>query len=116
LRARLAAERGPAFDRSRAERMLRRMIEQSGLPWPQFNTCVLGFEVDAYWPEHRVILEVDGYDPHAHWAAFERDRRRDQSLTAAGFTVIRTTWHQLINETLGVAVRVATTLARHLPT
>ncbi|HEY2316871.1 MAG TPA: DUF559 domain-containing protein, partial [Solirubrobacteraceae bacterium] len=115
LRARLAAEQGPAFDRSRAERVLRRLIEQAGLPWPQFNTYVLGFEVDAHWPDHRVILEVDGHDPHGHWAAFERDRLRDQTLTAAGYTVIRTTWHQLTEETLGVAVRVATTLATHLP-
>jgi very-short-patch-repair endonuclease len=115
LRARLAAEQGPAFDRSRAERILRRMVEQGGLPWPRLNTYVLGFEVDAYWPEHRVILEVDGHDAHGHWAAFQRDRRRDQILTAAGYTVIRVTWHQLTGETLGVAVRVAQALARHEP-
>ena len=115
VRARLAAEQGPAFDRSRSERILRRMIEEGGMPWPHFNTYVLGFEVDAYWPRHGVLVEVDGHDSHDHWAAFERDRRRDQTLTAAGYVVIRVTWHQLLDETLGVAVRLATTLARHAP-
>ena len=115
VRARLAQEQGSGFDRSRAERILRRIVEQGGLPWPRFNTYVLGFEADAYWPEHRVIVEVDGYEAHGHWAAFQRDRRRDQTLTAAGYTVIRVTWHQLIEETLGVAVRIAQVLARHAP-
>lgn len=30
--------------------------------------------------------------------AFEADRQRDQRLTAAGWTVIRCTWHQVLNE------------------
>jgi very-short-patch-repair endonuclease len=115
LRALLAHEQGPGFDRSRAERILRRIVEQGGLPWPRFNTHVLGFEADAYWPEHGVIVEVDGYDAHGHWAAFQRDRRRDQTLTSAGYTVLRVTWHQLIEETLWVAVRIAQVLARHAP-
>ena len=115
VRARLAREQGPVFDRSRAERILRRIVEQGGLPRPQFNTYVLGFEVDAYWPDIGVIVEVDGYDPHGHWTAFQNDRRRDQTLTAAGYTVVRVTWHQLTRETLGVAVRIAQTLARRAP-
>jgi very-short-patch-repair endonuclease len=115
VRARLAAEQGPAFDRSRAERILRCIIEEGGLPWPQFNTYVLGFEADAYWPDHGVVVEVDGYDSHGHRAAFERDRLRDQTLTAAGYVVIRVTWHQLLGQTLGVAVRLATTLTRRAP-
>jgi very-short-patch-repair endonuclease len=36
-------------------------------------------------------VEVDGYGVHGHRAAFERDRRRDQVLAAAGYTVLRVT-------------------------
>jgi very-short-patch-repair endonuclease len=70
---------------------------------------------DFYWPQHKVIVEVDGYQFHGHRSAFERDRRKDQLLTAAGYTVIRFTWHQLCNEPLRVAAVIATTLTAHDP-
>jgi very-short-patch-repair endonuclease len=38
---------------------------------------------------------LDGRKTHGTRQAFETDRRRDQRLTAAGWTVIRTTWRQL---------------------
>ncbi|MBV9838606.1 MAG: hypothetical protein JO156_10815 [Solirubrobacterales bacterium] len=43
-------------------------------------------------------------------AAFERDRRRDQILTAHGYRVIRITWRQLTREPFAVVVRVAAAL------
>jgi hypothetical protein len=44
-------------------------------------------------------------------AAFERDRRRDQRLAAAGFQVIRITWRQLEAEPMAVLARLAQALA-----
>jgi very-short-patch-repair endonuclease len=58
-----------------------------------------------------LIVEVDGYDFHKDRAAFERDRRRDQILTAAGYHVIRVTWRQLRDEPMVVIVRLAQALA-----
>jgi very-short-patch-repair endonuclease/predicted transcriptional regulator of viral defense system len=52
------------------------------------NVKVLGHEVDAYWPEFKLIAEVDG-PPHERPRAKRRDRRRDRELKAAGFTVLR---------------------------
>lgn len=55
---------------------------------------------------------MDGYRPHAHGAAFERDRRKDMALTAAGYTVIRVSWCQLQRERLAVVAVIATALGR----
>jgi predicted transcriptional regulator of viral defense system len=50
---------------------------------------------DFAWPDRKVVVETDGRRTHGTNHAFEADRRRDQRLTAAGWTVIRTTWRQL---------------------
>jgi len=50
---------------------------------------------DFAWPDLRIVVETDGRKTHGTAQAFESDRRRDQRLTAAGWTVIRTTWLQL---------------------
>lgn len=57
------------------------------------------------------MLEVDGFRFHGSRAAFERDRRRDQRLAAAGFQVIRITWRQLEQEPMAVVARLAQALA-----
>jgi len=40
--------------------------------------------VDARWPGHRLIVEIDSWEFHAHRAAFENDRARDAKMQAAG--------------------------------
>ena len=52
------------------------------------NVKVLGHEVDVFWPEFKLIAEVDG-PPHERPRAKRRDRRRDRELRAAGYTVLR---------------------------
>jgi predicted transcriptional regulator of viral defense system len=51
---------------------------------------------DFAWPALKIAVETDGRRTHGTRQAFESDRRRDQRLTAAGWTVIRTTWRQLM--------------------
>ena len=108
LRALLNDE--PTLTRSEAERRLRRLIRDAGLPPPESNVRLLGFEVDFVWRAARLVVEVDGHAFHAHRAAFERDRERDQALVAAGFRVIRVTWRQLEREPLAVMARIAQAL------
>jgi very-short-patch-repair endonuclease len=55
------------------------------------------------WREQRLVVEVDGYAFHSSRRSFERDRRKDQELTAAGYRVIRVTWRQLTAEPTAVA-------------
>ena len=88
LRA-LQSDNASGFTRSAAERMLRELIRAANLPRPRFNARLAGYEVDAVWPDRRLVVEVDGYAYHGHRAQFERDRRKDLALTAAGYRVIR---------------------------
>jgi very-short-patch-repair endonuclease len=88
----------PQITRSEAERRLRRLIKAARLPRAVTNTRVAGWEVDAFWPRERLVVEVDGFAYHGNRAAFERDRRKDAALVAAGYRVVRITWRQLVDE------------------
>ena len=101
----------PQLTRSEAERRLRKLIRAARLPRPQTNTKVAGWEVDAVWPAQRLVVEVDGFAYHGNRAAFERDRRKDAALVAAGYRVVRITWRQLVEEPHAVVAL----LARLLP-
>ncbi len=110
LRALLEAGRDPALTRKEAEERMLALIRDAQLPAPIVNGRVHGLEVDFRWPDQRLIVEIDGYQFHGHRAAFERDRRRDQTLAAAGYRVIRVTWRQLVEEPLAVIARIAMAL------
>jgi len=65
------------------------------LPRPACNVLVEGYEVDAFWPAQRLVVELDSWEFHRGRRAFERDRERDAVLQAAGYRVIRITWRRL---------------------
>jgi REase_MTES_1575 len=90
--------RGAGIVRSELEERFQAFLIQAGLPLPKANMYVEGFEVDCVWPEHRLIVELDGHATHAPIHAFEHDRARDRRLEAAGWRVIRITWRQLHEE------------------
>ena len=87
------------------------LARAAGLPAPLVNVRRHGFEIDFLWPDAGVAVEVDGYAFHSGRDSFERDRRRDQILLAAGITVLRVTWRQLTTEPLAVAASLAAALA-----
>jgi very-short-patch-repair endonuclease/predicted transcriptional regulator of viral defense system len=105
-------DEGGTYDRSEAERLIRGLCKQAQLPQPLTNIMLNGHLVDFFWPDHRLIVEVDGYDTHGNRQAFEKDRRRDQTHIAAGYVVIRITWRQLQHEPIALAARIAQALAR----
>ncbi len=69
------------------------------------------WEVDLLWPEHGLVVEVDGFGAHGHRQAFERDRHKQTDLVAHGFRVIRVTWRQLRDEPLVLIAQLARSLA-----
>lgn len=100
----------PAFTRSRAERLLVRLLRVAKLPQPEFNATAEGFEVDALWRRQRVVLELGSYTFHATRAAFERDRRKTAALTRAHYVVLRTTWREMTGESHALVARAAEAL------
>lgn len=101
----------PALTRSEAERRLLDLIDRAGLPRPQTNVGVAGWEVDALWPTERLVVEVDGFAFHSTREAFERDRRKETDLAAAGYRVARVTWRQIVREREVVVASLARALS-----
>jgi very-short-patch-repair endonuclease len=112
LRKILKAEKGRGFTRQEAERRLRALVTAAGLPPAEYNARLHGYELDALWRSAGIVVEVDGFAAHGQRAAFERDRRKDQVLAAAGYQVIRVTWRQIEHEPLAVVARIAQAMAR----
>ena len=72
------------------------VARRARLPPAQFHARILGFEVDFAIVPERVVLECDGWTSHGlDRVQFERDRRRDAALAAAGWIVLRFTWMQI---------------------
>ncbi|MGH2916089.1 MAG: type IV toxin-antitoxin system AbiEi family antitoxin domain-containing protein [Solirubrobacteraceae bacterium] len=99
------------FTRSEAEELFLDLVRRATLPQPLVNSRVHGYEVDFLWPEQGVAVEIDGFAFHGTRDAFERDRRKDARLRAAGVLVIRITWRQLTDEPLAVVADLARALA-----
>jgi very-short-patch-repair endonuclease len=111
MRRLLKLEDDSGYTQSKAERLMRRLSRAAGIPQPLCNRRIHGQRVDFLWPEHKVVVQVDGFQFHGHRSAFERDRKKDQVLIAAGYRVVRITWLQLVNEPLRVAAVIAAALA-----
>jgi len=100
------------FTRSEAEERFLALVRRGGLPQPLVNVKRLGYEIDFFWPDQGVAVEVDGFAYHSTRDRFEGDHQRDRRLRKAGITVIRVTWRQLQREPEAVLVDVAQALAR----
>jgi len=100
LRSALAtlATADPDVTRSELEERFLALVAEHGLPRPRANARLHGHEVDFLWPAQRLVVETDGAAAHLTPTAFERDRRRDATLLAAGHQVVRLTWRQVVQE------------------
>lgn len=111
LRAVVEGAGGPALTRSEAESLFLRLVRKVGLPAPEVNVTVQGYELDFLWPSAGIAVEVDGFAFHSSRPVFESDRRRDLRLAAAGIQVIRVTWRRLVDEPGATMVELGQTLA-----
>ena len=66
-------------------------VQRYGLPTPQINVIVHGREVDAYFPDAKLIVEADGWAFHNDRQAFESDRERDAENLRHGLNTLRIT-------------------------
>lgn len=67
------------------------LLEHPEIPQPLRNVHVGGWEIDCWWPEQRVALELDGRAYHIAVRDMERDRLKDTSLQVLGIGVMRVT-------------------------
>lgn len=93
---------GPARTRSDLEARLLDALDRHGLPRPLVNvpleTGAGRFECDFVFAGPRLVIELDTFLTHGDRAAFYRDRERDRSLHAAGWTVARLTDRDLARD------------------
>jgi Transcriptional regulator, AbiEi antitoxin len=62
-----------------------------GLPEPETNVWVAGREVDAWFPNERLIVELDGREFHSDPDRFEGDRDGDVTALTFGIPTVRIT-------------------------
>jgi very-short-patch-repair endonuclease len=115
LRKALGRATRPALTRSRPERRLLKLIRKAGLPEPELNFKTERYELDLYWPEYRLAVEVDTLWTHGSESSFDADRRRDAELAADGIQVIRLTDVGIADEPERQIALIAQALARRAP-
>ena len=99
LRRLLAVTRGGSL--SAAEDRLHGLLTVAGIRGWVANMPVLIAGrviavVDVLFEEERVAIEIDGWAVHSGRTAFQLDRTRQNALVAAGFSVLRFTWDDLV--------------------
>lgn len=107
--------RPPDEGRSPLEIRLPAFIREHQLPTTVQNVHVLGHEVDALWPDAKLVVELDSWEHHGHRAAFERDRARDPKLLIAGYRTIRVTHRRLDREPAQLAEEIRRLLSQAQP-
>lgn len=98
--------------RSEFEDRFTRFCADYGLPEPRVNVRVAGHLVDAHFPAHRLIVELDGWEFHKDRAAFESDRNRDADTLQAGQATVRITWDRLTGAPAAEAARLRAILTQ----
>jgi predicted transcriptional regulator of viral defense system len=96
--------------RSVLEERFMSLCEAHRIPLPELNVTVHGWVVDAYWPQDRLVVELDGYDNHRSPAQIRRDRRKELQLRGAGLTIARYAYDQIENDSAAVAEDVLSQL------
>ena len=91
------------------------LCERDGIPLPLPNQWIGAKQVDALWPEHRVVVELDSKSAHGSDARRLMDHRRDLELRALGYVVRRYSWHQVFVTPDAVASDLLALLAARTP-
>jgi hypothetical protein len=98
------------------ESVCRVLFALADLPPAQTQYCVRGpggrllGRVDFAWPEHRLVVETDGFAFHADRRSYRSDRRRTNALVVAGWRVLRFSWEDVLHEPAHVVEVVRTAL------
>lgn len=103
---------GLTLTRSELERLFLGHVRGWDLPAPETNIALGGWEVDCWWPQQRLAVELDGWRFHRTRRSFEADHDRDLELRAHGIHVLRLTYRQLTRRGDRVAAALRAELDR----
>jgi hypothetical protein len=87
----LARYRPRPSSRSSLERDFDELIAGTDIPDPQRNVTIAGWELDRYWPEFQLAVELDGRPYHVAVRDMEKDKYKDAQLLLIGIHVMRIT-------------------------
>ncbi len=94
LRRAIAAWR-PRHTPSELEDRFQDLLQAARLSMPQFNVLLEGehsiHEVDAFWPDERLVIQLDGFAYHRTRRDRARDAATDADLELARYRVTRLT-------------------------
>jgi hypothetical protein len=113
LRAVLDAHRrtGAVLLRSALEERFLDLVIAAGLPRPRLNAPAAGHEVDALWPDRRLVVELDGWAHHKEREAAAKDRDKTNRLQLAGYVVLRFLHADVVHRSAEVADEIRRALA-----
>ena len=102
---------------SQAERVAKAVLATGRITgWVSNHPLRVGGDVVAYldiaFPDVLLAIEIDGWAWHSDPERFRRDRQRQNALVAAGWTVLRFTWADLVERPEQVLATVVATLSR----
>lgn len=86
---------------SALEDFFRRVIDEMGIPQPRPQYVVRDHydvfvcRADFAYPDHRLLIALDGQAYHTDQSAFRRDRSKQNSAMILGWNVLRYTWWDL---------------------
>jgi very-short-patch-repair endonuclease len=108
-------EPGSTRTRSELEEIFLALCDSRGLPRPEVNVGIEGYECDFIWRYQRVIVETDGDAAHGTERARRRDPVKDADLQIAGWRLMRVRSLRLFREPDAVADQLARLLATPAP-
>ena len=97
---------------SAAERVLVRLLRRAGITGWVLGHPFGQHKIDLAFPGAWVAVEVDGWAWHVDQDRFVGDRRKQNALVRAGWTVLRFTWHDLTGAPHSVVAQIIAALAR----
>ncbi len=106
LRRLLDKQRPPTVTRNDLEEAFFDIARAAGLPDPEVNVPLHGYEPDFLWRDKRLVIETDGFGAHGTKRAFEHDRRRDIDLDLHGYKVRRFTHDQVMYDAAATAEKL----------
>ncbi len=103
---------------SALEDVFRRLVDESGLPTPKPQLVVRDrsgafvCRADFGYPEAQLLIELDSEAHHLDRMTFRRDRSKQNRAVTLGWTVLRYTWWDLVEEPGRVCRELSNALGR----